>query len=516
MDQQAETIVLKRDGQFLEVRPPCEEVRNVLRTTVHAPQRHGESIVIGAESGRMYREHAVLDEPVLECFAGLMPVVSRTLNRAGYRVVMQGTPQPFTKPEQTNLEGIGTCDLDFLDLIRFDDRGLIRYVPAGVEPARLIVQAALAWPSLTVVAVVARIDEARRLRRNLLRHVPNVVAISSHDSVADERVGRVVVTTFNGLGHPGVEFEKRDIVIVSNAVEASRSGPLSVLGHARRARMYGLIPLDQQMAPEDSDAIRLLFGFTESTIPKHGMTVPEVIVVKCAVRGGRPLPSKISATNLKRQAIWQNPLRNRRIARIARHLRDNTGELFQREPAMAQALNRRTDLAVLVLVENLEHGEALARQLPGWPLVAAGKPWIIATAMGAELAPFPGVMVGTEIKNAIATFDGARADLLGKWDVIIRADGGVGMPECPRPGQSNIVYGINNLAQSCPFQDRQLVLIDFDDRHHPVLRRWSRQRWAAYRREGWFAPGVSPEQGRVEQFLATRPAITKLPEPVVG
>jgi hypothetical protein len=50
-----------------------------------------------------------------------------------------------------------------------------------------------------------------------------------------------------------------------------------------------------------------------------------------------------------------------------------------------------------------------------------------------------------------------------------------------------------------------LLLIDFHDRHHPLLRRRSRRRQEAYAERGWFAPGVDPVQARVERFLATRP-----------
>jgi hypothetical protein len=53
---------------------------------------------------------------------------------------------------------------------------------------------------------------------------------------------------------------------------------------------------------------------------------------------------------------------------------------------------------------------------------------------------------------------------------------------------------------------RPLLVADFDDRHHPQLRRRARLRRQAYAGRGWFAPGVAPVRARVEQFLASRPA----------
>jgi len=53
---------------------------------------------------------------------------------------------------------------------------------------------------------------------------------------------------------------------------------------------------------------------------------------------------------------------------------------------------------------------------------------------------------------------------------------------------------------------RPLLLVDFDDRGHPQLRRRARQRRQAYAERGWFAPGTDPVQARAERFLDSRPA----------
>jgi hypothetical protein len=82
---------------------------------------------------------------------------------------------------------------------------------------------------------------------------------------------------------------------------------------------------------------------------------------------------------------------------------------------------------------------------------------------------------------------------LSEVDVIVRADGGTGLP---------------------PIAPRQLIarpdapplaLIDLDDRHHPVPRRNARARRNAYATRGWFAPGADPVVARAARFLETRP-----------
>ena len=172
----------------------------------------------------------------------------------------------------------------------------------------------------------------------------------------------------------------------------------------------------------------------------------------------------------------------------------------------------RSALAVLILVENTKHGFALLRWLPGWPFVTAGQPWLTLEAEGSqELLPSDPLPPGKRPMHAIATWSGLPTLNCG-WDVVIRADGGVGLPPLMEQATGTpIIYGINNLPdQIIP----RLMLVDFDDRHHPILRRWSRQRWAAYAEQGWYAPGTDPVQERVARFLATRPAETDVGEPV--
>jgi hypothetical protein len=78
----------------------------------------------------------------------------------------------------------------------------------------------------------------------------------------------------------------------------------------------------------------------------------------------------------------------------------------------------------------------------------------------------------------------------------VRVDGGVGLPPLA-PEQ---------LIEPDDGPSRPLLLLDFDDRGHPQLRRRARLRWQAYAERGWFAPGVDPVEARAQQFLDSRPA----------
>lgn len=506
MKGETKTIEMHREGQFLQIGPPCDELRSALRTSTHVLTSHGAGLVICFESNMMFRETSEFDQPVIDCFAGLQPVAERVLATTEYNVQYYCTVQPLQAPDFARVSELGPCDVAMLEMIQRHDRSLVKYAPSNVKPAWLVAQITLAWPLLSIAVVVTRVVEARHLQSSLLKYVPNVAVITSKDHAADEQVGRVVVATYNGLGHSGIEIEKRNIVIALNAVEASRVGPLSCLGHARRARMYGLVPLDKKLAPFDKHVVRVLFGFDEVTIESHGTAATEIQVVMLKNSGGVRLTANIDLTELKRRAIWHNSIRNRRIARLAENLIQGKHlSMQQLSSALADAVANRP-LAVLVLVENLEHGSALQRRLPGWPLVAKDKS--PDASIESEEVPF----------HAVVTWEGLKSLRHTGVDVIIRADGGTGLPPIvDRVTGTSIIYGINNVPDEMPhvaelspdtasiYSKNNLILVDFDDRHHQILRRWSRQRRLAYEEQGWYAPGVNPTQARVDQFLAAVP-----------
>lgn len=82
-------------------------------------------------------------------------------------------------------------------------------------------------------------------------------------------------------------------------------------------------------------------------------------------------------------------------------------------------------------------------------------------------------------------------------DVLIRADGGFGLPPLP------------HRLTTCRDQNHPLLLVDMFDRHHRLLRRWSTNRREAYVEAGWNVAGIETNTA-LDQFLATRPKVELL------
>jgi hypothetical protein len=491
---------LWREGQFLHVRPAHTALAAALRTVRRVARPDAGGVWQVAAEVRPLYELAGADGAGLSCWAGLEPVARHALAAAGCAVrTLMGAAAPLPEPRVLRLTppltNVEALDHALLRCVGRHERALVRYEPAAVDPARLIVQLRLAWPDLALAVAVARDGEAHALRDRVARFLPDAVAVTGRDRPA--RVGPVVVATYGGLAHTPVALEHRRVVVALHAVEAVGEVPRYCLGHALRARLYGLLPRDARPAPHDRDLVSALFGFEEVSVPRHGCQARGVEVVRVRFGGGEPLPAGLDLPAVKRLGLWQHPLRNRLVARLADLLgRADRDALRARFPAVAAALPAVPGPRVLVLVETVGHGLEIARRLPGWPLVAEADVWpgglsgaerdVLRRGREALAAPLP---------CAVLTSAALTPARLVEADAVVRADGGTGL--APLPGE-DIPHG----GTCCP---RPLLLVDLDDRHHPELRRRARRRREAYAARGWFGPGVDPARARVERFLAGRP-----------
>jgi hypothetical protein len=306
---------------------------------------------------------------------------------------------------------------------------------------------------------------------------------------------QIVVGTYQALLGGCVDIDRRGLCVALDAVEVLSSFGRQVLDATESARLLGLLPDDRRLAPRDADHIRCFFGFDEVQIPLHGHHLLPVDVVFERITGGQPLRSDLDTIELRRTAIWNNnSIWNRRIARLARSLRDDDRQGLQQFPQAFQAAGGRDTRRVAVLVGNVEHGLQLARKLPGWPLVAGAE--VNMRGLSRSDRDLLGSITSTSDNHDHGIFTHAVAGQIDphQIDVLIRADAGTGLP--PLDERTLMVpNGINH----------RLLLLDFDDRRHRDLGRWTRRRRRAYRERGWYHPGADPVEERVTDFIATRP-----------
>jgi hypothetical protein len=491
-------VVVRRVGQILQVRPSCEDIESVLHTRrlLPDPTRVGQFTAWREALYSVDGYGSYIEE--LETVAGLEEVVLYLLIKAGRRFhgispPNRARPLKCARPARSQMG-----DPAVLDFICNRERGLIRFDSPSVDQVRLVADLALALPKRSFAIVDPRVNVIQRFTAHLRRFLPEA-RWSSCGNYINGRV-RVLVSTPQALGYPSIDdLENRDIVICLDPVAVTPIIPCWIIQHATRARIFGFLDRAAQPAPRDADRLKLLFGFSELDIPNHGCIFRPVHASFLKVTGGPVLPPALGAAALCRHGYWNHPVRNRRIARVARAIAGgDRGEVLSLlSPDVAARLERIRVPRIAIVVANVEQALALARRLQEWPLVTdrVAFPTGLCQTDRALLEQrtwdgkrLPNLMIIT--LAALDQFDARRLD------VVIRADGGGHFP--PQ---------IERLAIIPNRRVTDLELIDCDDHHHPLLRKWSRARRAGYDRRGWCGE-KSMLNRKIDEFLASRPEVS--------
>jgi hypothetical protein len=389
---------------------------------------------------------------------GLEPVLIRLAQQTDLGCIYRTVPPAELRDLDVDA-GVasGGADIAVLRAIGTHSRLLVRY-GRGVDVARLAVQHAHGYPDATITVAVPHIAEARRLAR-LFRDagIPTDL-ISSKGTSCDG--SRVVVVTFGELGRAAARLHCLDLLLVLDGVAALGKVARDVLTpafsliYSRTPRVIGFVPADRHLALADRIGLMEVFGPETMTVPVHGWVERQVEVVTVQFNGGAASYHR-RAVKRKRCNLWHHRLRNRLVARIARALAtgDRTALL-----AIIRGLDSFPDFpvhaGVVVVVEGHEHAAALAAELPGWSIDA----------------PAAGSMV-----RGIATFDNLRSRPLHDVTIIVRADGGTGLPPLSPFALASPSWAVA----------RPLFVIDVMDDNHPELRGAANGRARAYIEAGW-------------------------------
>jgi hypothetical protein len=492
-----DTVVLEQVGQFVYITPPVKRLGAWIYTVLH---HRAHDAVRGAclapLADPLVYKVSRYGRPALACGAGLKAFIKDLLEWHGLRVEMRGEPAALTEPARERLSVFRRVDHALLSFVRQYDWGVIWHERQGkVSIARLIAQVALAWPKKGVIVIVTRVEDARRLARRLRKFLPRVGLVTGRDR-KDRWERRVVVVTPQFMGRGDLAEERRGICIAVNPTELfglalGKGG--DVLNCLWKARLYGLAATDQKFPPRLRDLLTAYFGPQEVLIPRHGHKPVAVKVVFLPIRGGRRPPSHKNHALIKRLGVHEHHLRNRRICNLAAALASNGIAWLKADyPEVAASLGGKAG-RVGVLVDHVQHGLVLAHTLKSVLLVG---PQFNAEGLAEDdLARIEIWRPGsprTMCSPAIITGSGMKH--AGHFDMLIRADGGVDLPDIP-------------LAKlSAPDDESpQMLVIDFWDENHPLLRLWSRMRRSAYEEAGWFV--VGDEMTDMERFLATRPGV---------
>jgi len=512
-DDSKEAAVVRRYRQLTRVSPYLPELARELMNVRH---------VIDPKDGRVVRKaHPInfdacaelspvvrktieeFDRTSVDCHAGMEPALIDWLLKAGRRVTLEGQrPEELPQVNQRWLyKESRAIDPEFLAFIRGNERGLIRYDDSKVDPARLVGQIAAAWPKVSILVPARGDREAKEFHGRLREWVPKAQL-----AVPSRRVtkwNRVTVCTGKAQRSP-IQIEQREIYISLEPDELFNPGKLRAICDVEMAwdaRLFGFLPFSKRPTPRTRLEMLGLFGWEECRVYRHGQIPRAVDACFVPITGGPPLDAGGRTFALKKQGIWQHPVRNRRIAKLARaivakdfaFLRENYPQL---KPFDDTQLGGRAAL----LVDNFFQAEAILNLLPDVPLVDADTPPEVA------MEPFPNVVKARKRDSTAAALVMAIERFPARGEIpatLIRADTlGAALP---LPDEFRF------RPEGFPWEAEGPLVIDFLDRQHPELRLASRRREQGYADSGFRVAGRA-EKSPWERFLADRPiAVTAAP-----
>ncbi|WP_439627012.1 hypothetical protein [Gemmata sp.] len=484
--------MLQRDGQYVSLEP-VEGLAEDFLTVRHVPDPDGGR-VLAVPHPLVWTQDVRRGRRLLQTFAGLEPLLADWLERRGHQVELTGDrPPAWPAPDSGRLADYeGPLDAHLLDFVSGRDRGLVRHGPA-VDPARLVAQVALGWRRARVLVMATRRRDAKDFRDRLLAFLPNV---SLFAGTAPVMAGRVTVATAGYARAGAIGIESRTVLVALDPAELFPTGelasPVDALRQARRARLYGIMPVGHELPPYTRSLATALFGTDEVVVPRHGHVVRRIEAAFVRVEGG-PRVQDDDPVRLMRSGVWQHPVRNRRMARLAGLLAaGRSAEVREQLPQLADVRLRRHGGRVVLLAANVEHALALADYLSDAP-IACGSDLFRAGLKPEQKLTLTRSGCADDAELVIATPAGLPT--VGLIDVLVRADAGRGLP--PVPDDHLVVpHGTEN----------RLLVIDTADRHHPALRTAAGNRKAAYRASGWSIVG-EPALSPLDRFLAERPEV---------
>ena len=484
--------MVARNGQRVSVAPQRPEVLEGLCTKAlrYVPDGRGYGLEAQLD--------LLLDQDPPRPTAGLEWIVVYQLMKAGFDVKRRwyspgptGLPEPEVEAVRKN----GPCDQQLLSFVQGFDHGLIRHRP-GVDRNWLVAQMVLAWPDATFAIATASYGETRRIRKGLYRYGVKTTLVTTKS--CPDRPGRVVIGTYTAMGHNEIECNKRHFFFAANASHAlGEQAQRCLLQVDAGFRLFGLMSDDRELSPREHDLLVATFSLSEILVPAHGCEEikPRVVWVPFHRRGAG---AAHNAADVKNRLVWNDPIRNRQLTRLAKAIRaGNLATLSNHFPTVAAALGHHRPYRMIVLVDGMDHLLALAERLPGWPIITGQH--VDEIGLTAKQSRLLATRRGLWNTGAAMIVTAAGAESMepitgGGMTVIIWASSGPGLPPIP-PAWRMAPAGVA----------RHILVIDVDEHHHPILAKWTRRRKKAYRDAEWFAPGADPLVERIKRFVAARP-----------
>ncbi len=422
--------------------------------------------------------------------------MKRVATDMGYTVVESDTCPPHPRPDRYRVDWdrmFRVMDLRvkqdlMLTAMETHPHGLM-HVPAGVGKTFVIGAYALSHPNARIHVVTDGLDIIQRIKRDLIRFVPNVGQVGGGKCQFGPHVTILSADSLHKIGEGFDDPRAKsapDVVIFDEVHKAGAETTIRQLAKYQRARMYGLSAnigdrFDGADAQLEGVFGEVIFSMSYQEAQSLGLVAPVIVDWVKMDFEARGL-ADLSDSRFESEALWCNERRNRKFAERMLQFDDDT--------------------QCLVMVATVTHAVQLKQFLPGYKLCydsckdyqsfvrnglldPTDEPPMTAKRRDQMRRAFE----AGELKKVIATDVWSTGVDFSALGVLGRADGRDSrIMDTQIPGRANRTYEGKEYATIIDCMDM------FSDR---TLRR-SNNRKRTYAKYGWTQTGLASRRPGVE------------------
>ena len=354
-------VTLYKNGNTLYIDPSSDRMLELLKPALSFTERKcyfGYEAKERKQQGLSVlevQEHTLLDldhKHRIVTFYGFWQLIRSTLTQAGYEVQFKDLAPMDPKKLEPQWQNISKYKLrpnqkEFLDKVLANRCGRFD-CPPGFGKSFMIGLVASLLPRAKIDVVTKRVAVLRdRIYPELCQMVGDVGIVGGTKSVRNKRV---MCYTVGSLSHSPATA---DILIGDECHELSADKATGELARWQNSRNFGL-SASHDLRWDGKDFRNLgmfgpvIFKVNYAQAQSASMVVPIKVQWTSVVMDQDPCMDTEDVRK-KRQGLWANDYRNRRIAEDAKRYDDDT--------------------QVLITVETIEHAFNLKKQLPNFTLV---------------------------------------------------------------------------------------------------------------------------------------------------
>lgn len=478
------TVRIINDGFWCFVEPACADL------LVPLFRRERTRFALGGDQGVIHQTKSLelyrLQNNKLILLSGFIPRIARELEQNGFAVGVKDLVKPRSKVQldEAALDKLTGHEMAFVKSIGKERSGLI-HAPRLVDRLNLVTAAAYAFPEAVIVLVAPTRKLARALAQRWQDQTGQPVEVRNSGGcvISDSRL---IVATQSGL-----DPCRSDLIFFLEATDLLSQCYWPLLKEIKTRHLYGFSA--SKHGREELELLYLTGFYGEVVHDADKLRAPSTPVsVHLTEMPWLNMPVNSSGLERKRQAVWNNNRRNEVVAAVAKAVVDDSQDdliAYGLDLGGKGGRSRHRRPRVAILVESPEHGRALQRLLPTWPLLKDRKNREVgfSSISRRDSHDLDEGLPGLAIVTMMHAQDIDQFDV----DVLIRADGNGWPLKLP---------GFPPRLEAC--EDRGATLIDFGDESDAASAEATRARLEGYRSKGWTVYAPDPWHPRLESIPA--------------